>query len=239
MFHEEIFPNEFQKTILHMIFKGKGRREILSDNRFIHSYSWFSRTVEGLVISDGLKGPLVSGSSIYQVEGQAGHRPEELIFSPKSIIANHRKPGKMVIIQSYDVSKFFDKEMNEQGVLTCLKKLTDPKAVRLWYKLNENTKIQVKTCASLSEEAEVGAVIGQGTISGSLVSQAVLDDAVMEHFPPAGNLQLEYGTVSLSVSLHYSGPFTYDLFLHIWGRFPPKDSSRSQHSLCIYRAIGF
>ena len=36
----------------------------------------------------------------------------------------------------------------------------------------------------MTRVGELGAVIGQGMIVGSLVSQAVLDDGVMEHLPP-------------------------------------------------------
>ena len=36
MFREEEFPEAFNKTTLHIIFKGKGNKETLSDNRFIH-----------------------------------------------------------------------------------------------------------------------------------------------------------------------------------------------------------
>ena len=83
--------------------------------------------------------------------------------------------------------------------MTCVKRGADPKAIRLWYKLNENTKIQVKTNgAGLSTPGDVGAVIGQGTIGGALVSQAVLDDGVKEHFTPAGDTQLQYGSVPLA-----------------------------------------
>ena len=46
---------------------------------------------------------------------------------------------------------------------------------------------------------EVGAVIGQGMIGGTLVSQAVLDDGVMEHIVPGGELQMEYGDVPLAL----------------------------------------
>ena len=45
-------------------------------------------------------------------------------------------------------------------------------------------------------------MIGQGTISGALVSQAVLDDAVSEEFPPAGKLQIEYGSVPMAPLLY-------------------------------------
>ena len=104
----------------------------------------------------------------------------------------------MVIIQGYDISKYFDKERIEDGVLSCLRRGADPKAVRLWYKLNEDTRIRVRTGAGMTRVGEVGAVIGQGMIGGSLVSQAVLDDGVMEHLPPGGELQIEYGDVPLA-----------------------------------------
>ena len=87
MFEEETFPIQFAETILHMIYKGKGQRELLSNNRFVHCKPWFARVVEGLVVGDGLKESLVSKSSMYQIGGQPGHRPEELVFVLKSIIA--------------------------------------------------------------------------------------------------------------------------------------------------------
>ena len=55
MFEEEEFPEEFQNTTLHMIFKGgRGRKEILSDSRFIHCKEFWARTAEGLIVEGGL-----------------------------------------------------------------------------------------------------------------------------------------------------------------------------------------
>ena len=199
MFKEENFPLQFKDTVLHMIYKGKGRREILSNNRFIHCKSWFARCAEALVVEEGLKDPLIDNSSIYQIGGQPGHRPEELVFVLKSIVARYLSQGKIIIIQCYDIQKYFDKEMIEDGILTCIKRGADPKAIRLWYKLNEDTKIKVKIPGTgLSNPGEVGAVVGQGTIGGALISQAVLDDAVMQHFTPGGQNQLQYGSVPLA-----------------------------------------
>ena len=198
MFKEEAFPEKFQNTTLHMIFKGRGRREVLSDNRFIHCKEWFARAAEALVVKDGLKEALVSSSSMYQVGGQPGHRPEELVFAFKSVVARRLSQGKVVVIQTYDVQKFFDKELIEDAIETCLKRGADPKAVRLWFKLNNDTKIEVKTAVGKTEQTDVGAVVGQGTIGGALVSQAVLDEAAKECFPPAGRLELEYGEVPLA-----------------------------------------
>ena len=36
----------------------------------------------------------------------------------------------------------------------------------------------------VSNYAEVGAILGQGTLAGGVISQAVLDDAVSGHFMP-------------------------------------------------------
>ena len=55
--------------------------------------------------------------------------------------------------------------------------------------MNEDTQIQVRAGAGMTRVGEVGAVIGQGMIGGCLVSQTVLDDGVMEHLPPGGELQ--------------------------------------------------
>ena len=129
----------------------------------------------------GPKGAATAGSSMYQIGGQPGHRAEELMFVLKSTIARHRAGGKLVILQGYDVSIFFDKETIEDAVLTCVKRGADKKAVRLWYKLNDQTKIQVRTGAGMSSFGNVGAVVGQGMLGGALVSQAVLDDGVSEH----------------------------------------------------------
>ena len=53
--------------------------------------------------------------------------------------------GKEIIIQCYDISQYFDKEMMEDALLACKERGADPKAIRLWHKLNENTEIRVKT----------------------------------------------------------------------------------------------
>ena len=79
--------------------------------------------------------------------------------------------------------------MIKDALLTCYKRDVNPKIVRLWAKLNENTTIKVKTGVGESQKVKVGAVVGQGTIGGALVSQAVLDEGVNDKkifFAPNG-----------------------------------------------------
>ena len=122
-----------------------------------------------------------------------------MVFVMKSVVARYKKEGKLLVVNFYDLSKYFDKEMIEDAVITCWNRKADIKAIRLWYKLNKNTRIRVKTGAGLSSYGEVGAVLGQGTPGGALVSQAVLDDGVMEHFSPGEEGQPRYGSVAMAL----------------------------------------
>ena len=56
----------------------------------------------------------------------------------------------------------------------------------------------MRTGVGETRSGAVGAVVGQGMLGGALVSQAVLDDGVMEHFSPGEELNMEYGDVPLA-----------------------------------------
>ena len=88
--------------------------------------------------------------------------------------------------------------MVEDAILTCLKRGADKKAVRCWYKLNETTKIRVKTGAGLSGFCEAGALVGQGTLGGALISQGVLDEGIKNQFLPGDRDEMNYGDVPLA-----------------------------------------
>ena len=129
-----------------MILKGgKGRKEKLSDSRYIHSKNWFPRTAKACLVEGGIKRQLLEGSSIYHIGGQPGQTSEEHVFALKSIIAKYRAQGKLVIVQTLDIAKFFDKELIEDAILTSLKRGANSKACKLWLELNRGTKIRVRT----------------------------------------------------------------------------------------------
>ena len=52
----------------------------------------------------------------------------------------------------------------------------------MWYLLNKNTRIKVKTAFGLTKEAEVGDCLGQGTGGAGLVSAAHLDLGLKKGF---------------------------------------------------------
>ena len=44
----------------------------------------------------------------------------------------------------------------------------------------------------------MGAVVGQGTMGGALISQGVLDEGISQHFAPKGEDELKYGGIPLA-----------------------------------------
>ena len=60
-----------------------------------------------------------------------------------------------------------------------------------------HTRIQVQTGVGNTEKADIGFVIGQGTIGGALASQASLDDGIDGQFHGSQE-ELQYGAVAMS-----------------------------------------
>ena len=58
--------------------------------------------------------------SIYQI-AKAGHRPQEHLFVVKSLIALYIFLQIPLILQFFDISKFFDKESLKDGMNTIYK----------------------------------------------------------------------------------------------------------------------
>ena len=50
----------------------------------------------------------------------------------------------------------------------------------------------------MTEYVEAGAIVGQGTIGGSLVSQGVIDEGISANFAPGGQDELIYGLVPMA-----------------------------------------
>ena len=98
--------------------------------------------------------------------------------------------------QCHDLAKFFDKEVAADTLDVMHRRQVDPKICRLWAKVN-NTRIQVKTKVDVTEKADIGLVIGQGTMGGALASQASLNDGIDGQFHGSQE-ELQCGSVALS-----------------------------------------
>ena len=81
----------------------------------------------------------------------------------KSILSKYKHENKLIMLQAFDISKFFDKETLPDVMNTLPELGIDSKAYRTWYKINANTKIRVKTGVGYSDWSDEGPMRGQGT----------------------------------------------------------------------------
>ena len=152
---KEEIPETFKRTTLFMIWKMKGPMNILKNNRFLHMKNVMARTVDALIVNK-MKPTLVKSSSIYQVGGLPGHSIHEHLLTLKTVMALKEDKDEGIIFLVLDFVSFFDRE----DVFDCLETLdlikVNKKAKRLWYMLNKDTKIQVKTAQGVTDEEDVG-----------------------------------------------------------------------------------
>ena len=98
------------------------------------------------------------------------------------MLENERK-GESKILALYDVKKHFDKESAIDCQYETYKNKVHGKLYRLIYLLNENLRIKVRTPVGLTDSAEIGPTVGQGTNSGSILSAVSMDGGISEYFP--------------------------------------------------------
>ena len=100
----------------------------------------------------------------------------------KTLMAWAEHKGVGIIFLIMDIKSFFDKE----NIFDCLETMErlniNQKAVRVWYKLNKDTEVAVKTTCGMTKTATVGDCLGQGTAGAGLVSQANIDHGLDNYF---------------------------------------------------------
>ena len=178
-----------------MIRIRKGPMDILKTDRFLHMKDVLGQSVDAIILSK-MKEPLTSRLSMYKVGGLPGHSILEHLLTIKTVLARLEEMGEGIIFMVIDIISFFDKE----DIYDCLETLealnVNKKAARLWYLMNKNTRISVKTAFGETEEAEVGDCLGQGTAGAGLVSAANLDLGLQKYFNKSLNV-MNYGDVKL------------------------------------------
>ena len=141
-----------------------------------------------------MKPKILENSTKFQIGGQPGHTHTEHVFTILSIIIKAEKDGEGIIFAAADIIKFFDKEDIFDVMGELYNSEVNPKLCRLWYKLNEETVIKVKTATGMSEEGRAGPCVGQGSGGGALSSQLSLDRGIEDYFK-GSNDEYYYGSV--------------------------------------------
>ena len=188
-------PDQWRKTDIIQLYKGKGDKDDFGSQRNIHTKNEISKFFGHIVMSK-TKNIILNSMTKYQIGTKTGHRAQEHLFTLKSIIALYLKLDMPVFIQLYDISKFFDRESLRDGMNSLYSLGVRGKLYRLLFNMNKDTVIKVKTAVGDSEEKETGENIGQGTLEGANISAANIDYTVNQYFKNSKD-EISYGVERL------------------------------------------
>ena len=194
-------PNSWSKSRLIQLYKGTGPRNILSNHRFIHTRSDFSKFFGHLVMNEA-KNKIIGNMSKFQIGTKPGHRSSEHIFVIKSVISLYLKYDKPIILTAFDISKFFDSECLVDVMNELFKNEIHGKIYRLLYSMNKSCKIQVHTPVGVSETADTGETLAQGSIEAAIASAVSLDNGGVRDFFDNSEHKVHYQDLPLAPLLY-------------------------------------
>ena len=182
LIEKEEVPKAYDLTSLTQIWKKKGSALSLNNMRFIHMKCWRAKLLEAL-ITEKMKPQIVAATPKIQIGGMPSSQSVEHLVTLKTWMKQIEEKDTDGIVSLYDMSKFFDKE----SLLDCMDTLNkkakiDAKSYRMLYKLNENTKISVKTSVGESKTAPIKDSVGQGSFAAALISSLNIGSAIADKF---------------------------------------------------------
>ena len=177
----ETKPKQWEKTVAHQLYKGKGKQNEFSNQRFIHTKDQNPKAFEHIIMSKA-KPKIIEGCSKFQIGALPKHRSQEHLFTLKSVIGYYASIAKPLILQLFDISKFFDREMLKDGMDSLYNCGIQGKLYRLIFEMNRSTMLSIKTGCGTTQPVQIGANIAQGSIGGALISSVNLDRTMNQFF---------------------------------------------------------
>ena len=113
---------------------------------------------------------------------------------------------KAVIVQLYDIQKFFDREMLRDCMDALYNCGVRGKLYRLIFEMNRQNNIRVRTGVGTSDAQETGEGVGQGTLDGALLSAGSIDFTVNKFFSKS-SYEISYGSINLQPLLYQDDLF--------------------------------
>ena len=104
------------------------------------------------------------------------------ISTVKGIISYYKSLNKLLILQCFNIKKYFDSENLKDAMHSLYNYGIRGKLYNLIFELNKSNQIKIKTSVGMSESFEVGPTVAQGSIGGGLISSCNLDFTVNEYF---------------------------------------------------------
>ena len=151
----ELIHTAYSNTWLILIWKRKGSALDLNMMRFVHTREWEAGLCEALV-TEQMKPKIVKACPRIQICGMPKSTSTEDRVTVKAWMTKIEERRSNGVFQTFDLEKFFDKESLIDTVCTLKEKAEfSDKDYHLWYKLNENANIGVRTAVGDTETRRV------------------------------------------------------------------------------------
>ena len=165
-------PSVWENTTCIQLYKGKGRRDEFSNQRFIHMKEEVPKGFEYIVMNK-VKPIMIRNCSKFQIGAIPGHQAAEHLYAIKSVIRLFQKAGRALILGCFDLMKYFDSENLKDAMNSLYHCGVRGKEYNLIYELNKRNKIQIKTSVGMTDRFETGPTVSQGSIGSGLFSRAL------------------------------------------------------------------
>ena len=195
VWNSEDKPDQWRRTTIIQLHK-KNSKDDLENYRNIHTKNDVPKLF-GFMVTRLAKIPIIQNMSRYQIGTVPGHRSEEHLFVMKMVISLYSSYNKPIILQLYDIKKFFDRELLVDGMDAIYASGVRGKLYRLLFMMNKDTIVKVNTGVGTTEEAETGENIGQGTGEGAIISAANISDGISKAFKHS-SYEISYGEEMLN-----------------------------------------
>ena len=146
---EEAIPAQWNQGIITNIWKGKGDREKMENQRGITVSSSIGTIIEEIINRRLLKTIEISQA---QAGGQKGASTTDHVFILRNVIEISKKEGRHMIISFFDVKKAYDRANMDDMLYILHKSGFSGKIWRLTRLLNVELTARVKTKAGLTRE---------------------------------------------------------------------------------------
>ena len=133
------------------------------------------------LVTRNMKGKIVKACPNIQIGGMPNSSSVEHLVTLKTWMRMLEESKGIGIINTFDMEKFFDKESLIDIMFTLSKKADiSDKDYRMWFKLNEDTKIAVRTSVGESKTEIIKNSVGQGSFGAALASSINIGCAIQD-----------------------------------------------------------
>ena len=173
-------PPDWLENLIVTIFKNKGSRKVLKNYRGVFLGDILTKILEKVI--KGRIGKQLANINILQAGSRANRSPSDSLFLLRGVIDHAKYLNKKAYITFYDYSTCFDSLWLDDCMISLWDIGIRNELFHLIFKLNETTRIQVKTPFGTSDSFNCHRIVKQGSVLSSNFCSASTGELCDENY---------------------------------------------------------